>query len=374
MTEWPERPIFNWLSKKKEREYGNLLASIKSKIRSAQIKASISVNKAMLALYWDIGEMIIKKQAEAKWGDFLIEKLAIDLRGEFPDMKGFSRSNLFYIRQWVRFYSGLGSSVPQSVAQIQKVQQLVGQIPWGHNVLVVSKAKSLKEAEFYLKETITHNWSRSVLAIHIESDDFRRKGKLASNFHLTLPKPQSDLARETLKDPYNFDFLCLNDDALEREIEDALTTHITRFLLELGAGFAFVGRQFNLQADGKDFFIDLLFYHIKLRCYVAIELKAGEFKPDFAGQINFYLTALDETVKAETDNPSIGLILCKTRSKVIAEWSLRKMNAPIGISEFKLTTAIPNQFKPSLPSIEEIETELSKPIKKPAHSKRKNKK
>jgi len=352
-------------------EYGKLLASIKSKIRSAQIKASISVNKAMLALYWDIGEMIIKKQAEAKWGDFLIEKLAIDLRGEFPDMKGFSRSNLFYIRQWVRFYSGLGSKVPQSAAQIKKVQQLVGQIPWGHNVLVVSKAKSLEEAEFYLKETITHNWSRSVLAIHIESNDFRRQGKLASNFHLTLPKPQSDLARETLKDPYNFDFLCLNDDALEREIEDALTTHITRFLLELGAGFAFVGRQYNLQADGKAFFIDLLFYHIKLRCYIAIELKAGEFKPDFAGQINFYLTALDETVKAKSDNPSIGLILCKTRSKVIAEWSLRKMNAPIGISEFKLTTAIPNEFKPSLPSIEEIENELSKPIKESPQSKAK---
>jgi len=355
-------------------EYGNLLASLKLKIRSAQIKASISVNKAMLALYWDIGEMIIKKQAEAKWGDFFIEKLATDLRGEFPNMKGFSRRNLFYIKQWVQFYIGKTRLVQQPVALIKKVQQLVGQIPWGHNVLVISKVKSLEEAEFYLKETIAHNWSRSVLAIHIEADDYRRKGKLPNNFHLTLPKPQSDLARETLKDPYNFDFLCLNDDALEREIEDALTTHITRFLLEMGAGFAFVGRQYNLEADGKDFFIDLLFYHIKLRCYVAIELKAGEFKPEFAGQINFYLTALDETVKAKTDNPSIGLILCKTRSKVIAEWSLRKMNAPIGISEFKLTTAIPNKFKPSLPSIEEIETELSKPIKKTTQSKVKNKK
>jgi predicted nuclease of restriction endonuclease-like (RecB) superfamily len=355
-------------------EYGHLLASIKTKIRSSQIKASVSVNKVLLGLYWDIGETIIKKQLEGKWGDFLIEKLAIDLRSEFPDMKGFSRSNLFSMRQWVRFYSGIGSKTQQPIAQIKKVQQLVGQIPWGHNVLVISKVKSLEEADFYLKETITHNWSRSVLAIHIEADDYRRKGKLANNFHLTLPKPQSDLARETLKDPYNFDFLCLNDDALEREIEDALTTQITRFLLELGAGFAFVGRQYNLEADGKDFFIDLLFYHIKLRCYIAIELKAGEFKPEFAGQINFYLTALDETVKAKTDNPSIGLILCKTRSKVIAEWSLRKMNAPIGISEFRLTTAIPNKFKPSLPSVEEIETELSKPIKKTSQSKVKNKK
>lgn len=355
-------------------EYGRLLASIKSKIRSAQIKALISVNKAVLSLYWDIGEMIIKKQVEAKWGDFLVEKLAIDLRGEFPNMKGFSRRNLFYIKQWVQFYTGKTRLVQQPVALTRKVQQLAGQIPWGHNVLVISKAKSLEEAEFYLKETITHNWSRSVLAIHIEADDFRRKGKLASNFHLTLPAPQSDLTREMLKDPYNFDFLCLNDDALEREIEDALTTHITRFLLELGAGFAFVGRQYNLQADGKDFFIDLLFYHIKLRCYVAIELKAGEFKPEFAGQINFYLTALDETVKAETDNPSIGLILCKTRSKVIAEWSLRKINAPIGVSEFRLTTAIPKEFKPSLPSIEEIETELSKPTKNIVQSKVKNQK
>jgi len=355
-------------------EYGRLLSSIKSKIRSAQIKASISVNKTLLALYWDIGEMIIEKQTEAKWGDFFIEKLAIDLRGEFPTMKGFSRSNLFSMRQWVRFYSGIGSKVQQPVAHIKKVQQLVGQIPWGHNVLVISKVKSLEEAEFYLKETITHNWSRSVLAIHIEANDFGRKGKLANNFHLTLPKPQSDLARETLKDPYNFDFLCLNDDALERDIEDALTSHITRFLLEMGAGFAFVGRQYNLEADGKDFFIDLLFYHIKLRCYVAIELKAGEFKPEFAGQINFYLTALDETVKTKTDNPSIGLILCKTRSKVIAEWSLRKMNAPIGISEYKLTSTVPNKLKPSLPSIEEIEMELSKPIKKKVQSQVKNKK
>ena len=355
-------------------EYGKLLTSIKSKIRSAQIKASVSVNKTLLALYWDIGEMIIKKQTEAKWGDFLIEKLAIDLRGEFPEMKGFSRRNLFYIRQWIQFYTGKSQLVQQPVALIKKVQQLAGQIPWGHNLLIISKVKSLEEADFYLKETITHNWSRSVLSIHIESDDFKRKGKLANNFHLTLPQPQSDLARETLKDPYNFDFLCLHDDALEREIEDALTTHITRFLLEMGAGFAFVGRQYNLEADGKDFFIDLLFYHIKLRCYVAIELKAGEFKPEYAGQINFYLTALDETVKAKTDNPSIGLILCKTRSKVIAEWSLRKMNAPIGISEFKLTTAIPNKMKPSLPSIEEIETELSKPIKKTEHVKAKNRK
>jgi predicted nuclease of restriction endonuclease-like (RecB) superfamily len=355
-------------------EYGKLLASIKLKIRSAQIKASINVNKTVLSLYWDIGEMIIKKQIEAKWGDFLIEKLAGDLHGDFPNMKGFSRRNLFYMKKWVLFYTDKGQLVQQPVALIKKVQQLVGQIPWGHNLVVISKVKSLEEAEFYLKETITHNWSRNVLTMHIEADDFSRRGKLANNFHLTLPKPQSDLARETLKNPYNFDFLCLTDDALEREIEDALTTHITRFLLELGAGFAFVGRQFNLQADGKDFFIDLLFYHLKLRCYVAIELKAGEFKPDFAGQINFYLTALDETVKAKTDNPSIGLVLCKTRSKIIAEWSLRKMHAPIGVSEFKLTTAIPKEYKPNLPSIEEIETELSKPIKKIVQSKRKNKK
>lgn len=212
-------------------EYGRLLASIKSKIRSAQIRASVSVNRTLLALYWDIGEMIIKKQAESRWGDFLIEKLAIDLRGEFPDMKGFSRRNLFYIKQWVTFYTDKGRLVQQPVALIDKVQQLVGQIPWGHNVLLISKVKSLQEADFYLKETITNNWSRSVLAMHIEADDFNRKGRLANNFHLTLPKYQSDLAHETLKDPYNFDFLSLHDDALERDIENALTTHITRFLL-----------------------------------------------------------------------------------------------------------------------------------------------
>ncbi len=352
-------------SKKIDRaEYGRFLAEIKTKVQSARIKAAVIVNKTLLALYWDIGELIIKKQVESKWGDFLIEKLAQDLRREFPKMKGFSRRNLFYIKQWVNFYTEQNQLVQQPVALIKKVQQFIGQIPWGHNILIISKVKSFAEAEFYLKSTIAHNWSRSVLAMHIELDDFRRLGKLAHNFHLTLPKPQSDLARETLKDPYNFEFLCLNDYALEREIEDALTTHITKFLLELGAGFAFVGRQYHLEVDDKDFYIDLLFYHLKLRSYIAIELKAGEFKPEFAGQINFYLSALDETVKVESDNPSIGLILCKTRSKVIAEWSLRKMNAPVGVSEYKLTTSIPKDLKRNLPTPGEIEDELSKPEKR----------
>lgn len=359
------------LEKINKTEYSKFFAEIKSKVQSAQIKAAVSVNKTLLALYWDIGGLIIKKQTESRWGDFLIEKLAQDLRRECPNMKGFSRRNLFYIKQWVKFYTEQEQLVQQPVALIRKLQQLVGQIPWGHNILIISNVKSLEEAEFYLKSTIAHNWSRNVLAMHIELDDFKRTGKLAHNFHLTLPKPQSDLAQETLKDPYHLDFLCLNDYVLEREIEDALTTHITKFLLELGAGFAFVGRQYHLEVDNKDFYIDLLFYHLKLRCYIAVELKAGEFKPEFAGQINFYLSALDETLKAKSDNPSIGLILCRTRSKIVAEWSLRKVNTPIGVSEYKLTTSIPKGLEPSLPTIEEIEDELSKPKKRISKPKKK---
>jgi predicted nuclease of restriction endonuclease-like (RecB) superfamily len=333
----------------RDKEYIAILTEIKQKIQNAQIKASISVNKELIILYWEIGKIINVKQRNSKYGDSIVDMLAKDLAREFPSMKGFSRTNLFNIRQWYLFYSKCDS----------KVQQLVGQLPWGHNVVIINRIKDYKEAVFYLNETLKNNWSRNVLAHQIEYGLYHRKGKVTSNFEMTLPRPQSDLANQTLKDPYIFDFLTLSKDVQEREIEDELIKHLTKFLLELGAGFSFVGKQFHLEIDQQDFYIDLLFYHLRLRCFVAIELKAGEFKPEYAGKINFYLSALDKT-KHASDNPSIGLILCKTKNKIIAEYALKDMTQPIGVSEYKILQSVPDKLKSSLPSIKEIERELSK--------------
>ena len=334
----------------KNKEYFHLLNDIKSRVRSAQIKAAISVNKELIGLYWDVGGMIAEKQARGRWGDSIVDMLASDLRKEFPDMKGFSRANLFTVRQWYLFYSTMD----------EKVQQLVRQLPWGHNVVIVSKIKKPIEAVFYLAETLKNNWSRNILTHQIESGLYARKGKILHNFEATLPAPQSDLARQMLKDPYVFDFLSLGEEAQEREIEKELTKHITTFLLELGAGFSFVGSQYPLEISGKDYYLDLLFYHLKLRCFVIIELKAGEFKPEYAGKLNFYLSAADKILKQNEDHPSIGIILCKSKDKVIAEYALKDMSKPMGISEYKIVRAIPKKLKTSLPTIDELEKELSK--------------
>jgi len=292
-------------------------------------------------------------------GDSIVDMLAGDLRREFPDMKGFSRANIFNIRQWYLFYS----------TRDEKVQQLVRQLPWGHNMVIVNKIKDPSEAIFYLAEAIRNNWSRNVLIHQIESGLYQRKGKVLHNFEATLPAPQSDLARQTLKDPYVFDFLSLGEEAQEREIEKELTKHITKFLLELGAGFSFVGSQYPLEISGKDYCIDLLFFHLRLRCFVIIELKAGEFKPEYAGKLNFYLSAVDKTLKQEGDKPSIGIILCKSKDKVIAEYALKDMSKPMGVSEYKIVRAIPEKLKTSLPTIDELEKELSKSEEKGAKRK-----
>ena len=334
----------------KNKEYLQLLHEIKVRVRSAQIKAAISVNKELIGLYWDVGRMIAEKQAKGRWGDSIVDMLAGDLRREFPEMKGFSRANIFNIRQWYLYYSTLD----------EKVQQLVRQLPWGHNMIIVNKIKDSSEAIFYLTETIRNNWSRNILIHQIESGLYQRKGKVLHNFEATLPAPQSDLARQTLKDPYVFDFLSLGEEAQEREIEKELTKHITKFLLELGAGFSFVGSQYPLEISGKDYYIDLLFYHLGLRCFVIIELKAGEFKPEYAGKLNFYLSAVDKTLKQEGDKPSIGIILCKSKDKVIAEYALKDISKPMGVSEYKIVRAIPEKLKTSLPTIDELEKELSK--------------
>lgn len=303
-----------------------------------------------MELYWDLAKDIVNKQSDADWGDAILEQLATDLKLSFPDINGFSRRNLYAIRQWYLFYSNISEFVPQPVAQI----------PWGHNRLIISKVKNTKEALFYCNATVEYGWSREQLEIQIKNNYYQAKGKSITNFENTLPQPQSQLAVETLKNPYNLDFLGLEEDALEKEIENAMMQHITKFLLELGKGFAFVGRQYCLMVSESEYFIDLLFYHLQLRCYVVIELKSGKFKPEYAGKLNFYLSALDSQLKHPQDSPSIGLILCKHKDKVEAEYSLRDIQKPIGISEYNLTHALPKKFKSQLPTVEQLENRLSK--------------
>ncbi len=327
--------------------YADWLADLKTRIHTAQQRAALAVNRELVLLYWQIGRDILARQAEQGWGAKVIERLAHDLRTTFPDMKGFSRANLMYMRAFAEAWPD---------AEI--VQQAVGQLPWGHNLVLLTRLKDPRQRLAYAEAAVTHGWSRNVLNIQIETRLLDRTGQAVTNFEARLPKPQSDLARESLKDPYRFDFLGIGDEAGEREIETALVQHVTEFLLELGAGFAFVGRQVLLEVGGDDFFIDLLFYHLKLRCYVVIELKAGKFKPEHLGQLGFYLTAVDRQVKNEQDNPTIGLLLCKSKNKVVAEYALGDKSQPMGIAEYKLLESLPAELQTSLPSIEQIEREL----------------
>lgn len=340
-----------------DKEYKIWLADIKERVRSAQIKAALSVNTELLKLYWSIGTDIVIRQKNSKWGDSLLLRLSRDLTAEFPNMKGFSLSNLKYIKQWFQFYSKEREFSQQVVGQIT-------QIPWGHNIAIISKCKDIKEALFYVQNTIRHSWSRSVLVHQMESGIFKREGKAITNFPLTLPKPQSDLARQTLKDPYIFDFLSMSADYNERDLENNLIEHLTDFLLELGSGFAFIGRQISVQVGDREFFIDLLFYHARLHCYIVVELKTGDFEPEYAGKLNFYIKTVDAQLRKEGDLPTIGLLLCKSRDKLVAEYALSDIHKPIGVSEYKLTHTLPKKLKSSLPTIKEIEKELSKGISK----------
>ena len=328
--------------------YADWLADLKGRIHSAQQRATLAVNRELVLLYWHIGRDILARQAEAGWGAKVIERLAHDLRTAFPEMKGFSRANLMYMRAFAEAWPD---------AEI--VQQAVGQLPWGHNLVLLTRLKDPQQRLAYAESAIAHGWSRNVLNIHIETRLLERSGKAVTNFDVSLPKPQSDLARESLKDPYRLDFLGLGREAGEREIENALVKHVTEFLLELGAGFAFVGRQVLLDVGGDDFFIDLLFYHLKLRCYVVIELKGGKFKPEHLGQLGFYLTAVDAQVKHPQDGPTIGLLLCKSKNKVVAEYALRDKAQPLGVAEYQLVESLPPELLSSLPSIEQIERELA---------------
>ena len=327
--------------------YADWLADVKARVHAAQQRAALAVNRELLQFYWRLGRDILERQEQEGWGTKVVDRLAHDLKVAFPEVKGFSPRNLKYMRRFAEAWP-----------DPEIVQQLLHQLPWFHLCTLLDKVKEPGQREWYLRAAAKHNWSRAVLVMQIETRAIDRFGQALTNFEQQLPKPQSDLARETLKDPYRFDFLGLGAEAVEREVEGALVKHITQFLLELGAGFAFVGRQVLLNVGGDEFFIDLLFYHLKLRAYVVVELKAVDFKPEHTGQLGFYLAAVDAQVKAPEDAPTIGLLLCKSKNRVVAEYALRTTSSPIGVAEYQLIDALPKDFEASLPSIEQIEREL----------------
>ncbi len=327
--------------------YATLLASIEERIQAAQIRAALAVNRELVLLYWGIGKEIVARQHQQGWGKNIIQLLARDLKTQFPEMRGLSPRNLGYMKAFAETW-------PNEAI----LQQLVAKLPWGHNVRLLDLVKVPEERLWYAQTAIEHGWSRSVLVIQIESRLYQRQGKALTNFERTLPAPQSDLAQQLLKDPYNFDFLTLSQGAQERELETGLLTHLRRFLLELGVGFSFVGNQYRLEIAGQDYRIDLLFYHLRLRCFVVIELKAGAFQPEYTGKMNFYLAAVDDLLKHPTDQPSIGLILCKTKQQLVVEYALRNTTTPMGIAEFTNLEALPAELRGGLPTIEELEAEL----------------
>jgi predicted nuclease of restriction endonuclease-like (RecB) superfamily len=332
------------------KSYQELLARLKNQIRTAQVRAAVAVNQELVLLYWGIGNEILTRQKEDGWGTRVIERLAKDLRSEFPHMQGLSARNLGYMKAFAEAW-------PDEAI----LQAPLAKITWYHNLTLLEKVKSSEERLWYAQQTIQNGWSRNVLVIQIESGLFRRQGKAITNFHSTLPAPQSDLAQQLIKDPYNFDFLPLTSQAQERDLERGLLEHLRQFLIELGTGFAFVGSQVPLEVGGEDFKLDLLFYHLKIRCFCVIDLKMTPFKPEYAGKMNFYLSAVDDMLRHPDDQPSIGLILCKTKNRIIAEYALRNTATPMGISEFRHLETLPEQLKGTLPTIEEIESELGGP-------------
>lgn len=378
--------------------YVELLDDLKSRVRTSQVKAALSVNRELIQLYWDIGRLIVDRQERAGWGASVIDRLASDLQRAFPGLQGFSPSNISRMRAFFLAYRDEREDSAQAVPKLtgpnsaqavpklaaKKVAQPVGQlakskvaqavrlldgpplptplseIPWGHNIVLLHKLADHSARLWYAQQTVAHGWSRAVLTVQIETNLHGRQGQAVSNFATTLPAPQSDLAQQTLKDPYLFDFLTIGPEAHERDLEHDLLAHIQRFLLELGVGFAFVGRQVPVQVASESFSIDLLFYHLRLRAFVVIDLKMEPFQPEFAGKMNFYLSAVDDQMRHPDDQPSIGLILCKRRDRIIAEYALRDLSKPIGVSEWqtKLVQSLPKNLRGQLPTIEEIETEL----------------
>lgn len=332
------------------KSYQTLLADLKQRIRTAQVRAALAVNRELVLLYWGIGKEILARQDQEGWGTKVIDRLAKDLRSEFPGQQGLSPRNLKYMR-------ALAEAWPEEAI----VQQVAAQIPWFHNCILLDKVKEPVERLWYVQQTIQNGWSRNVLVMQIETNLYRRQGNAITNFQATLPSPQSDLAQQLLKDPYNFDFLTLAQEARERDLERGLLAHVQQFLLELGVGFALVGSQVPLEVGGEDFRIDLLFYHLKLRAYIVIDLKMTPFKPEYAGKMNFYLSAVDDLLRHPDDQPTIGLILCKAKNRLVAEYAIRDIAKPLGVAEFRYLEQLPEQLKGTLPTIEEIEAELAKP-------------
>jgi predicted nuclease of restriction endonuclease-like (RecB) superfamily len=331
-------------------DYQNWLNTIKQRVQSARLRVALAANRELIQFYWELGAQIAEKQAQSQWGDKLIPQLSADLKKAFPDLKGLSASNLKYCLRFYQFYA--------TVTATPFGQQAVDQIPWGHNILIFTKCSSVAEAGFYIAQTIEQGWSRDVLALQIKSRLHERAGKAVSNFSRTLPAPQSDLAQQTLNDPYTFDFMALTAPYNERDVERQLTQHITHFLLELGKGFAFIGRQYPLEIAGNDYYIDLLFYHVTLKCYVVVELKNRRLIPEYAGKLNFYLSAVDSLLKRDDDQPTIGLLLCRDKNNIEVEFAMRDMNKPMGVSEYTLVETLPDNLKGALPTVEEIEQDL----------------
>ncbi|MBL7645743.1 MAG: DUF1016 family protein [Candidatus Hydrogenedentes bacterium] len=378
--------------------YRDLLGDIKSRVRAAQGRAALSANAEMILLYWDVGRMILERQEREGWGTNVIPRLAVDLKNELPEEKGFSERNLGYMIQFAREYgppsilqqaaakltfqedesdkSEQKSSLPilqQPAAKIRHLPEsplistkLAVGLPWFHHVVLIQKIKDLPTRLWYAQQALEQGWSRATLTTQIKNCAHERQGGAVTNFDRTLPAAHAEIATQLLKDPYVFDFLTLAEPFQERELEVGLLTHIQKFLLELGRGFAFVGRQYRLDVGEKEFYLDLLFYHLHVRCFVAIDLKKGDFKPEYAGKMNFYCSAVDDQLRHEHDAPTVGLILCQNKDRVVAEYALRDIHKPIGVADYELTRALPANLASSLPSIEEIEAELTETLRNEA--------
>ena len=346
--------------------YDRFLADLKDRIRAAQVRAALAVNAELVQLYWTIGRDILVRQQQQAWGAKVIERLAADLVRAFPGIEGFSRTNIYRMRAFYHAWPALPGAVaivPQAVGQFPPgFPAELAAIPWGHNTVLIEQVEDPAERLWYARQVIEHGWSRAVLVHWIESGLYARQGKAVHNFNTTLPQPQSDLAAQLLKDPYNFDFLALAADAAERDLERGLLDHIRKFLIELGAGFAFVGQQVPVEVDGDDFSIDLLFYHLRLRCFVVVDLKVEAFKPEFAGKMNFYLSAVDDLMRHPDDKPSIGLILCRTAKRTVAEYALRDLAKPVGVARYvtRLVETLPPELAGALPSEAQLRAELEK--------------
>lgn len=358
--------------------YVTWLTSLKNRVRSAQLQAAVRVNQELLSLYWDIGHTIDRQQKKAGWGARIIPQLAADLHSSFPRLQGFSERNLKRMIAFYREYPRLFAIVPQAAAQLQSLQKVsarttrspvvardaaivpqpAAQLPWFHHVILMEKVKDRASRVWYMQAAVTHGWSRSILTLQIKSRAHARAGRAVHNFHETLPSPQSHLAEQVLKDPYVFDFLALKEPYHERELEVALLDQVQKFLLELGQGFAFVGRQWHLEVGEDDFYLDLLFYHLRLRCFVVVDLKCGSFKAEYAGKMNFYCNVVDDRLRHADDKPTVGLILCQDKNRIVAEYALQGVRKAIGVSQYAMTRALPKEFRSTLPTIEQMEQGL----------------